>query len=388
MGVTISKKPQIESDHHHIFIKTSNQRVNKNHFVFETVLKHTSASGKFWKCTHKHSKKSLLIEEVPKLSVINGQKAKQLSNEMQILRSVQHPFIANLRYLFHDPMTLYVGMDYLGGGTLSYHLKKRPVLTEAEAKFNTACILSALEYLHSKDIVHGNITPDNLIFDSDGYIYLCDFKMATVLNGDQNEADLRYEDFQNDVDLSYSSPEFLLRKNIGKTIDYYSIGMIAYEMMVGHNPLKGKGKKEILTILNNQSIQVKKSELPEDWSFDAADFINRIIQRRTENRLGLFGFSQLKSHPWLKDFPWQKILDKTLEPPYKDFIRGGKAKGDLLYVNNNLGNRQVKQITEGERRLVENSQTLFAQFDYDYYHDAEKDDNKFLVETLNTKNER
>ncbi len=72
----------------------------------------------------------------------------------------------------------------------------------------------------------------------------------------------------------------------------------------------------------------------------------------------------------------------------KDFIRGGKAKGDFLYVNNNLGNRQTKQVTEGERRLVENSQTLFAQFDYDYYHDAEKEDNKVLIDTLNSKNER
>jgi len=383
MGVNVSKKRKIEAEIHPIFVQPSNQRVNKNHLSYEMVLKATSLRGRFWKTTHKHTKQAILIEEIPKISVLNGRKIKQLHNELAVLKSVNHPFISNLRYSFHDPLHVYMGFDYFGGGTLAYHLKKRTVLSEAEAKFNTACILSALEYLHNKNIIHGNITVDNLIFDMEGYIYLCDFKMATVLPEDQNEADLLYEDFQNDSDLSYSAPEFLLRKNIGKTVDYYSIGMVAYEMMVGQNPLRGKGKKEIITMLNNSSIQVKKSELPEEWSFDAADFINRIIQRRPENRLGYFGFSQIKSHPWLKDFPWQKILDKTLDPPYKlknEFRRSKKEKGNCKYMNVNVSTYVDKPLTENEKRFVEHSQDIFERFDFDFYKDVTLKE-EFVLET-------
>jgi serum/glucocorticoid-regulated kinase 2 len=82
-----------------------------------------------------------------------------------------------------------------------------------------------------------------------------------------------------------------LKKPYGKSVDYYSIGMMAYEMMLGEQKhfLKGKGLKEILSYLNTGSTQVRKSDLPEDWSFDAADFINRLIQRRPESRLGYEG---------------------------------------------------------------------------------------------------
>jgi len=120
---------------------------------------------------------------------------------------------------------------------------------------------------------------------------------------------------------------------------------------------KGKGKKEILTTLNHSgSIQVKKSELPEEWSFDAADFINRLIQRRTENRLGYFGFYQIKSHPWLKDFPWQKISDKTLDAPFKpknDFIREKKSKEDEKSLQARQNIYQSNNLSENDRKMLQ-----------------------------------
>ena len=101
-----------------------------------------------------------------------------------------------MRYAFHDPMKLFMGFDYLGGGTLRQYLNKRGCLNEYEAsiqfilsnelpnhliEFIVTCLLTVIEYLHSHDIIHGNITPDNLVFGSDGYLHLCDFKMARMI---------------------------------------------------------------------------------------------------------------------------------------------------------------------------------------------------------------
>mgnify|MGYP001952053168 FL=1 len=100
--------------------------------------------------------------------------------------------------------------------------------------------------------------------------------------------------------------------------------------------LKGKGKKDILLAMNAGSIQVRKSDLLEDWSFDSADFVNRLIQRKPENRLGHQGFAQIKAHPWLKNFPWDKILDGKYNFPFQPM------KVINFGINNNVQRKRRK----------------------------------------------
>lgn len=86
-------------------------------------------------------------------------------------------------------------------------------------------------------------------------------------------------------------------------------------------PFRDKGRLEIIDSINKNPIQIKKSDLPEDWSFEAADFVNKLIQKKAENRLGYGGYDEIKNHLWLKSVAWQKIIDKILESPLKTKVK-------------------------------------------------------------------
>lgn len=130
----------------------------------------------------------------------------------------------------------------------------------------------------------------------------------------------------------YMAPEVICRQNHGVSVDYYAVGIIAYECMNGRvlfdaqktlegfekqRPYVGKTRKEIRDQILAKQVQIKKHEIPDGWSLEAADFINRLIQRKPNNRLGLNGPGEVKDHVWFKNYPWQKLSHKELEPPFK-----------------------------------------------------------------------
>lgn len=112
------------------------------------------------------------------------------------------------------------------------------------------------------------------------------------------------------------APEVMCRQNHGVAVDYYALGVIAYECMLGRRPYVGKNRKEIRDQILAKQVQIKRNEIPEGWSLEAADFINKLIQRKPINRLGLDGPAEVKAHPWLKNYPWDKLLNKELDPPF------------------------------------------------------------------------
>jgi len=114
----------------------------------------------------------------------------------------------------------------------------------------------------------------------------------------------------------YMAPEVMCRHNHGVAVDYYAVGVIAYECMMGKRPYVGRDRKEIRDQILAKQVQLRRSDIPEGWSVEAADFINRLIQRKPMNRLGLNGPHEVKNHPWFKDFPWQKLHDKGLQSPF------------------------------------------------------------------------
>ena len=100
----------------------------------------------------------------------------------------------------------------------------------------------------------------------------------------------------------YMAPEVMCKQNHGVGVDYYAIGIIAYECMMGRRPYLGKSRKEIRDQILAKQVQIKRVDIPQGWSKEAADFVNRTIQRKPVNRLGLNGPEEVKNHPWLRDF--------------------------------------------------------------------------------------
>jgi serine/threonine protein kinase len=108
----------------------------------------------------------------------------------------------------------------------------------------------------------------------------------------------------------YMAPEVMCRSNHGVSVDYYAVGIIVYECMNGRRPYYGKSRQEIRDQILAKQVQIRKSEIPYNWSNESADFCNRLIQRKPQNRLGFNGPEEVKSHSWFRNFNWEKLIKK------------------------------------------------------------------------------
>jgi protein kinase A len=187
-------------------------------------------------------------------------------------------------------------------------MRTRNSVNETDAKFLIACIVAGLEYMHSNGVLHRDIKPETLLMGEDGYIRITDMGISKMWAPDN----------ANDTSGTpgYMAPEIMCRQNHGVAVDFYALGIIAYELMIGKRPYTGKDRKEIRDNVLKEQASIKKSMIPEGWSIEAADFINKLIQRKPANRLGLNGSEEVKQHVWLKNFDWEELLQKKMEPAF------------------------------------------------------------------------
>jgi len=335
--------------------KTSTLSVNN--FVFHYVIGR-GGFGKVWKVEKKNAKLPYAMKEMSKARVISKKSVSSVMNERQLLSVLTHPFLVNMRYAFQDRENLYLIMDLLTGGDLRYHISRKRRFTEEQTKFFVASIVIGYEYIHNQGIIHRDIKPENLVFEKNGYLRVTDFGIARMWRPD-NSADTSGTP-------GYMAPEVMCRQNHGVAVDYYALGVIAYECMIGKRPYLGKNRKEIRDQILAKQVQIKRNEIPEGWSLEAADFVNRLIQRKPMNRLGLEGPSEVKSHPWLQNFPWDKLYNKELIAPFIPNEEELEMKQSMGSPNMNFDDEDSDVLKQNAILLRRNSiQGLFNGYNYD-----------------------
>ena len=115
----------------------------------------------------------------------------------------------------------------------------------------------------------------------------------------------------------YMSPEVIVGHNHNQVVDYFALGVLTFEFMMGKRPYTGKNRREIKEKIIATQFIISKDNIPEGWSFDAADFINKLLQRKPANRLGLRSAKEVKEHPWIKKYPWNDLYNKKIIPSFK-----------------------------------------------------------------------
>jgi serine/threonine protein kinase len=298
------------------------------------------------------------MKEMSKARVLAKKSVNSVMNERKLLEALKHPFIVNMQYSFQDRDNLYLVMDLLAGGDLRYHLGRQKVFTEEQTRFFAACIITGLEALHNNGVIHRDIKPENLVLDENGYLRITDFGIARVWNP------------ENAKDTSgtpgYMAPEVMCRQNHGVAVDYFALGVICYEFMTGRRPYQGKSRKEIRDLVLAKQVQLVRTEIPENWSYESADFINKLIQRKPLNRLGLNGPQEVKQHPWISAFPWAKLLEKTLAAPFLP-SRSEENFDARLHLNNDPWKDANSEAMQQSAELLRKSeiQSMFAGYFYD-----------------------
>lgn len=304
--------------------------------------------GRVWKVEFRRTRQLFAMKEMDKLRILSKRSVHSVMNERMILETLKHPFIVNMLYAFQDRDNLYLVMDLMSGGDLRYHINKHRFFLESQAKFFAACIITGLEYIHSNSVLHRDIKPENLVIDSKGYLRITDFGIARILCP------------ENSKDTSgtpgYMAPEVMCRQNHNTGVDYFALGVILFELMLGRRPYVGRDRKEIRDQILSKQVQIRMADIPPAWSIEAADFINKLIQRKTSRRLGVKGADEVKNHPWLNDFNWDALYIGAMPSPFLPRNEDNfdpRVTGDWKdEIDSNL--------------QTENIQTLFGNYFYDY----------------------
>lgn len=299
-------KGTLQEIEHQMRFDSSTLLISKSHFTYIYPVGR-GGFGRVWKVEHKRNKCHFALKEMQKLRVVSKRSVNSVMNERKLLATLHHPFIVNMHYAFQDRENLYLVLDYMRGGDLRFHITRHRTFTEQQAQFFAACIILGLEYIHSNNIIHRDIKPENIVFDDKGYLCITDFGIARIWSA------------ENAKDTSgtpgYMAPEVLCRQNHGFSADYFALGVILYEIAIGHRPYTGRDRKEIRDQILSKQAQIRVNEVPKDWSLESADFINQLLIRKPANRLGKNPL-EVRNHPWIKDFNWNELMQKTFQAPY------------------------------------------------------------------------
>ena len=343
--------------------KVSEDNITKSSFEFISIIG-KGGFGKVWRVLYKKRKMIFAMKKMSKCKIIDKRSEQSIKAERDLLSLMNHPFIINMHFSFQDNEYLYIAMDLLTGGDLRYQIFKHKIFFEEQTKFFISCIILSLEYIHTNHILHRDLKPENLVMDSKGYLKLTDFGIAKIYRKENN------------IDTSgtpgYMAPEVMNGQNHTIAVDYFALGVIGYELMMRKRPYLGKNRKEIKEKIMSQQVQVKKNMVPQGWSIESADFINRLLQRKPANRLGLRGPTEVKEHPWFKDYDWKNLYLGRLKAPFLP------KKGDNFDFHYCNAPEKIGADTEERYKLIKGSQKFKEGFLGFYYFNRYSNKNKTI----------
>ena len=288
------------------------------------------AFGEVHVCRNKKTKEIVAIKKIKKSVLLQKNQIKHTRDEQDFLSKIKSDWIVELKYSFQEGDFLYLIMEYLPGGDLMNLFIKKDTLTEEEAKFYICEIILAIESIHNLNCIHRDIKPDNILIDKNGHIKLSDFGLAKIADNIFKEDIINYKGNKHNRNFScvgtayYVAPEVLNKKGYGKEIDWWSLGIIFYEMIFGYAPFCSKHTNDVCyKVLHFE----KFLKFPENIkiSDNAKDLIIKLITN-SNLRLGKNGSEEIKSHPFFKGINWNKI--KEMKPP---FIPKLKNDYDIKY---------------------------------------------------------
>ena len=258
------------------------------------------------KRTGKDANRIFAMKVLKKAAIVRSKKdTVHTKSERSILESIEHPTIVSLHYAFQTNHKLYLILEYLSGGELFTLLEREGVFLEDAASFYIGEITLALEHLHSNGIIYRDLKPENIMLNSRGHVVLTDFGLSKEsLYGDATT-----HTFCGTTE--YMAPEILQRTGHGKSVDWWSLGILMYDMLTGAPPFCAENRKRTIDKILNAKLQ-----LPAYLTVDAKDFIKRLLKRHPPNRLGSEpdDAKSIKRHPFFKSLDWENLLKS--EPPF------------------------------------------------------------------------
>lgn len=258
--------------------------------------------------------------------------------ERNILSAINHPYIVKLNFAFQTPEKLAFVMEYCPGGDLGTHLAREKHFTEEKARFYIVEILLALEELHKQGIIFRDLKPENVVLDPEGHAKLTDFGLSK----EGMEEGQKARSFCGSV--AYLAPEMLRRAGHDRTVDWYLLGVVLYEMIVGTPPYYSNNREQLFS-----NIQRGKLVLPKTMSDDAKSLIKLLLHRDPNKRLGASkrDSEEIKEHNYFSSVNWVEFMNKAVAPPVYRPVRRVPKGVALEKIFGKLEEEKVNQKVDG-----------------------------------------
>eukprot|EP01029_Cantina_marsupialis_P017125 TRINITY_DN3848_c0_g1_i1.p1 TRINITY_DN3848_c0_g1~~TRINITY_DN3848_c0_g1_i1.p1 ORF type:complete len:324 (-),score=85.45 TRINITY_DN3848_c0_g1_i1:645-1616(-) len=263
----------------------------------------TGSFGRVRFVTHAPTKKIYALKMLKKCEVIRLQQVEHMISEKEILAQIDHPFIVQLAGTFQDRKFLYMVLEVVVGGEFFTHLRKANRLDNLTAKFYAGQIVLIFDYLHRKDIIYRDLKPENLLLDRQGYIKITDFGFAKQV---------AFKTYTLCGTPEYIAPEVLLNKGHGKGVDWWTLGILMFEMLAGQPPFVDDDPMGIY-----QQILAGKVHFPRYFDRSAKSLIRKLLTSDLTKRYGCLrdGAEDIKRHRWFSGLDFKALLQRKLVAP-------------------------------------------------------------------------
>ncbi|TFK94111.1 kinase-like protein [Polyporus arcularius HHB13444] len=343
--------------------------VNLFHFILLRCVG-KGAFGKVRVVQHKQTRELYALKYINKTKCVKMKAVSNIIQERRLLEEIDHPFVVNMRYAFQDDENCFFVLDLMLGGDLRFHLERLGSLSEEVVRFYIAEVGSALAFLHDHRIIHRDLKPDNILLDERGHAHITDFNIAVhyserrLLTGVAGS-------------MAYMAPEILAKRGYTYTIDWWSLGVCAYELIFGRRPFRGKTNSDLTHSISKDTLR-----FPEDAEAKCSragiqalkGFLDRDPSRRLACKPNGEGFLELKSHPWFSTIDWDTLDSKEQTAPFipdskKANFDASHELEELLLEDNPLRARQRKErdisSLSAEMRQMEEQ---FTAYDFKKMH--------------------
>lgn len=302
--------------------------------------------------------------------IIKKNQVSHTQTERVLLEKLKHPFIVRLNYAFQDSKRLYFLTEFLQGGELFFHLRKNSGYKEKAVRFYMCQILLALEYMHKNNYIYRDLKPENILIDKEGNIKLTDFGLSKIMPKEEKTT------YTMCGTAEYLAPEILFGKGYDKTCDWFSFGVVLFEMFCGYHPFKPKGQRI------DPKIYLRKTFIPEKVPKTPRDLIEKLFVSNPKKRLGYRGADEVKQHPFFKGVDFDKVLRKEYKPP---FIPKLKDDLDLSYFDESFTELRVDSEKNDEKDEGEDEKDDFKFEGFSYQPKDENLKNEENDEKLEVK---
>ncbi|XP_035463280.2 serine/threonine-protein kinase N2 [Scophthalmus maximus] len=313
--------------------------------------------GKVLLAEYKKSGKLFAIKALKKGDIVTRDEVDSLMCEkriFEVINTSRHPFLVNLYGCFQTSDHVCFVMAYSPGGDLMTHIHSS-IFTDKQARFYSACVLLGLEFLHQNHIVYRDLKLDNLLMDADGFVRIADFGLCKegMGHGDRTSTFCGTPEFL--------APEVLTDNNYTRSVDWWGLGVLVYEMLVGESPFPGDDEEEVFDSIVNDDVCFPRFLSPESVSL-----IQKLLQKNPATRLGagVEDASEIKRHRFFQATDWDALLAKTVKPPFLPVIRAPQDVSNFDEEFTRL--KPVLTLPRTACVLTAEQQQIFTDFDFSF----------------------